>query len=130
MWLFVCCGCNINRFLTVFELGMLLLMGNQGGGVIHDVAGDQLYHLYVSRMTNNCSLRHWTKNSRIDHAVSKTSTIESPEGVLHVTCSKGRRHVERHTERHTKHAVCAATVSFQAVGSCHGVRLAVPLQQT
>ena len=74
MWLFVCCGCNINRFLTVFELGMLLLMGNQGGGVIHDVAGDQLYHLYVSRMTNNCSLRHWTKNSRIDHAVSKTIT--------------------------------------------------------
>ena len=32
----------------------------------------QTYHLFVSRMTNNCSLRHWRTNSRIDHAVSES----------------------------------------------------------
>jgi len=44
---------------------------------VHDVpairsAGE--YHMYVSRMTNNCLLNDWRKNSRIDHAVSKSMT--------------------------------------------------------
>ena len=30
--------------------------------------------MFVSRMTNNCSLRHWGTNSRIDHAVSPNIT--------------------------------------------------------
>ena len=47
-----------------------------GGGIIEDKAGGK-HHMYVSRMTNNCSLRHWTSNSRIDHAVSTTG-VEGP----------------------------------------------------
>ena len=42
-----------------------------GGGVIFD---GKEYHMFVSRMTNDCPLSTWTKNSRIDHAVSKTVT--------------------------------------------------------
>lgn len=34
----------------------------------------ELYHMFVSTMTNNCSLAHWTTNSRIDHAVSDNAT--------------------------------------------------------
>ena len=40
-----------------------------GGGAIFD---GQKHHLFVSRMTNDCSLDHWRSNSRIDHAVSTT----------------------------------------------------------
>ena len=30
--------------------------------------------MFVSRMTNNCSLRHWRTNSRVEHAVSPNMT--------------------------------------------------------
>ena len=45
-----------------------------GGNAIFD---GERHHLFVSRMTNNCSLAHWTTNSRIDHAVSTTG-VEGP----------------------------------------------------
>lgn len=45
-----------------------------GGGVLHDPTTD-LYHLYVSAMTNGCGLSHWGTNSRIEHAVA-----DKPEG--------------------------------------------------
>ena len=32
------------------------------------------YHLFVSSITNNCSLAHWETNSRVDHAVSASPT--------------------------------------------------------
>ena len=38
----------------------------------HILTEGDTHHLFVSRMTNNCSLRHWRTNSRIDHAVSDT----------------------------------------------------------
>ena len=70
--------CSILEFepieMTTQGYGMDPNITTWGGGVIHDKDGDGLYHLYVSRMTNNCSLRHYMKNSRIDHAVSKTIT--------------------------------------------------------
>ena len=44
-----------------------------GGGALYDPAAG-LYHLYASRMTNDCSLAYWPHNSRIDHAVSTTIT--------------------------------------------------------
>jgi hypothetical protein len=40
-----------------------------GGGVIFD---GTKHHLFVSRMSNNCLLRSYQNNSRIDHAVSTT----------------------------------------------------------
>jgi hypothetical protein len=46
-----------------------------GGNIIFEPA-TKLYHMFVSRMTNNCSLSYWTSNSRIDHAVS--SSVEGP----------------------------------------------------
>ena len=46
-----------------------------GGGVIYEPSTKK-HHIYVSRMTNDCTLRTWTSNSRIDHAVSSTG----PEG--------------------------------------------------
>jgi hypothetical protein len=44
-----------------------------GGGVIYNSVGKE-YHMFVSRMTNDCLLEHWTTNSRIDHAVSQKAT--------------------------------------------------------
>ena len=39
------------------------------------VSGEQeTYHMFVSTMTNNCSLAHWQTNSRVDHAVSENAT--------------------------------------------------------
>ena len=46
-----------------------------GGGIIHHGSGDT-YHLFVSRMANDCLLEDWITNSRIDHAISHTG----PEG--------------------------------------------------
>jgi hypothetical protein len=45
------------------------LTSTWGGGILHE-EDDDSYHLYVSRMTNDCRLEHWMTNSRIDHAVS------------------------------------------------------------
>ena len=45
-----------------------------GGGIIK--GDDEKYHMFVSRMTNDCPLSTWTQNSRIDHAVS--SSVEGP----------------------------------------------------
>jgi hypothetical protein len=47
-----------------------------GGGILVEEMPqeDKLYHLFVVRMTNQCSLEHWTHNSRIDHAISKSPT--------------------------------------------------------
>jgi len=44
-----------------------------GGNAIYNKATSD-YHMFVSRMTNNCPLSSWGSNSRIDHAVSKTLT--------------------------------------------------------
>ena len=32
------------------------------------------HHMFVSVMTNNCSLAHWGTNSRVDHVTSATPT--------------------------------------------------------
>mmetsp|Transcript_4254 Transcript_4254/g.6102 ORF Transcript_4254/g.6102 Transcript_4254/m.6102 type:complete len:406 (-) Transcript_4254:3-1220(-) len=64
--------CEVLQFLSVAfpqGYGMTPNVTSWGGGIIHD---NGTYHLYVSRMTNNCSLSTWVKNSRIDHAVSTT----------------------------------------------------------
>ena len=50
-----------------------------GGNILRQVETEtetetETFHLFVSRMTNNCSLRHWRSNSRIDHAVSPNIT--------------------------------------------------------
>lgn len=44
-----------------------------GGNIL--TGDDQHFHLYVSAMTNECGLGHWSSNSRIEHAVAKR-----PEG--------------------------------------------------
>lgn len=36
--------------------------------------GQPRFHMFVSVMTGGCSLRSWTKNSRIEHAVAETIT--------------------------------------------------------
>ncbi|KAL3937054.1 MAG: hypothetical protein SGBAC_007750 [Bacillariaceae sp.] len=62
--------------------GMLPNQTTWGGGILIEeieagIGGEtkrRLYHLYVVRMTNNCTLEHWTKNSRVDHAVSESPT--------------------------------------------------------
>uniref|UniRef100_A0A7S4HQM8 EGF-like domain-containing protein n=1 Tax=Odontella aurita TaxID=265563 RepID=A0A7S4HQM8_9STRA len=53
--------------------GMTPNVTTWGGNFIFD---GEAYHLYVSRMTNNCTLQAWVTNSRVDHAVSKN--IEGP----------------------------------------------------
>jgi len=53
--------------------GMYPNQTSWGGNILHDTETD-LYHIFVSTMTNGCSLAHWTKNSRIDHGVSKYPT--------------------------------------------------------
>ncbi|CAJ1941984.1 unnamed protein product [Cylindrotheca closterium] len=59
--------------------GMLPNQTTWGGGILveeqENEAKKRLYHLYVVRMTNNCTLEYWTKNSRVDHAIA-----ESPAG--------------------------------------------------
>jgi hypothetical protein len=42
-----------------------------GGNIIYDNK-TSTHHLFVSRMTNDCNLVEYSKNSRIDHAVSAT----------------------------------------------------------
>ena len=36
--------------------------------------GEMEHHMFVSVMTNNCSLAHWETNSRVDHVTSATPT--------------------------------------------------------
>jgi hypothetical protein len=43
-----------------------------GGGIIYD---GTKHHMFVSRMSNNCLLRAYQNNSRIDHAVSTTGAV-------------------------------------------------------
>ena len=47
--------------------------GRRGGNILTE-DGKQ-FHLYVSAMTNECGLGHWSSNSRIEHAVANR-----PEG--------------------------------------------------
>jgi hypothetical protein len=47
-----------------------------GGGIVHDVDSNE-YHLYAAAITNNCLLKKWGSNSRVEHAVS-TSGPEGP----------------------------------------------------
>lgn len=55
--------------------GMLPNQTTWGGGIlVEEVEDHKVYHLYVVRMTNNCTLEHWTSNSRVDHAVSDSPT--------------------------------------------------------
>ena len=49
--------------------GMAPKLTSWGGNAIRDPSTDK-YHIFVSAMTNNCSLQHWGKNSRIEHAVA------------------------------------------------------------
>lgn len=70
-------NCDILEFQpTTFPQGYGMapnVTATWGGGILVDPKTN-LYHLYVVRMTNNCTLENWTKNSRIDHAVSKQPT--------------------------------------------------------
>ena len=68
--------------------GMVPNITTWGGGILTEtierptdskIAGNStststLYHLYVSRMTNDCPLQFFKSNSRIDHAVSDSIT--------------------------------------------------------
>ena len=48
-----------------------------GGGILVERSigkNETVYHLYVSRMTNECPLANWQTNSRVDHAVSNSIT--------------------------------------------------------
>jgi len=70
-------ACETLNFLPVKfpqGYGMTPNVTTWGGGIID--GGDGKHHMYVSRMTNDCKLNAWTKNSRIDHAVSS----KGPEG--------------------------------------------------
>jgi hypothetical protein len=53
--------------------GMTPNLTTWGGGILveEQPEANKIYHLYVVRMTNNCTLEHWTKNSRVDHAISR-----------------------------------------------------------
>jgi hypothetical protein len=53
--------------------GMAPNVTSWGGGVIYS-NDDGMYHLFVAAMTNQCTLRYWTTNSRIDHATSPNVT--------------------------------------------------------
>ena len=44
-----------------------------GGGILYEPEA-QLYHAYISVMTNDCPLSDWMSNSRIDHATSNKVT--------------------------------------------------------
>lgn len=46
--------------------GTATTVATWGGNAIYNET-DGLYHMFVSRMTNECQLNRWTKNSRIDH---------------------------------------------------------------
>ena len=54
--------------------GMTPQMTTWGGNILTDAANK--HHIFASAMTHNCSLRHWTTNSRIEHGVS--DAIEGP----------------------------------------------------
>lgn len=66
--------CDLLQFRPVTfpqGYGMVPNATTWGGGILYDKITDT-HHLYVSRMTNGCLLEMWTKNSRIDHAISRT----------------------------------------------------------
>ena len=52
-----------------------------GGNIIYDNV-TATHHMYVSRMSNDCNLVDYTKNSRIDHAVSTTGPTGAPCGAM------------------------------------------------
>jgi hypothetical protein len=53
--------------------GMAPKLTSWGGNAIQDPKTGK-YHIYVSAMTNNCSLQTWGKNSRIEHGIADTIT--------------------------------------------------------
>jgi hypothetical protein len=53
--------------------GMSPKLTSWGGNAIEDPKTGK-FHMYVSRMTNNCTLQHWGKNSRIDHGIADKVT--------------------------------------------------------
>ena len=77
--------CSFALLVLVLVLVLVLLLLVQGYGMVPNITtwgGNAIFdgekhHLFVSRMTNNCSLEHWGRNSRIDHAVSTTG-VEGP----------------------------------------------------
>ena len=52
--------------------------GSSWGASVISEAGPEVtrleHHMFVSVMTNNCSLAHWGTNSRVDHVTSDTPT--------------------------------------------------------
>eukprot|EP00911_Craspedida_sp_UC1_P001909 UC1_evm2s1466 len=69
-------NCETMRFKPVSlpqGYGMRPAKTTWGGNVIFDNDSNK-YHLFVSAMTNNCTLQHWGRNSRIEHAISDTMT--------------------------------------------------------
>jgi len=69
-------ACDTMKFLPVsFPQGYGMAPNHTvwGGSSILDPKTD-LYHAFISSMTNGCPLSTWTQNSRIDHAVSKKIT--------------------------------------------------------
>lgn len=62
-----CSTMNFNPVRFPQGYGMEPNITSWGGNAIFD---GQRYHLFVAVMTNGCSLRAWTRNSRVDHATS------------------------------------------------------------
>ena len=56
--------------------GMIPNITTWGGGILVEPINstNNMYHLYVSRMSNDCPLEHYGTNSRVDHAVSSSIT--------------------------------------------------------
>ena len=79
------CTANGNNTATAASIlapqgyGMTPNTTTWGGNILVEPinASHTKYHLYVSRMTNDCPLTHWQTNSRIDHAVS-VNNMEGP----------------------------------------------------
>lgn len=53
--------------------GMAPKLTSWGGNAIEDPQTGK-YHIFVSAMTNNCTLQTWGKNSRIEHGIADTIT--------------------------------------------------------
>ena len=70
------CSCSILKQAAVKYpqgYGQSPNLTSWGGSILTDPSTGK-HHLFVSTLTNSCSLRYWQTNSRIDHAVSENIT--------------------------------------------------------
>ena len=68
-----CSQLNFKPVIFPQGYGMQPQLVSWGGNIIEDTVSGK-FHMFVSRMTNDCPLSDWTKNSRIDHAVADEIT--------------------------------------------------------